>query len=143
MAIFECRPTIGVVGGRLLRRFAGDRGIVGRQINLNNVAFTIAGVTPPGFEGTGQVGSSQDISIPIAWEPQVDVERSMMKGAGVWWLRLVGRLKPGATLAQAQATLENAFQQSALEHRAAGGHGQAVDRATQIVDWSAAGVSAV
>src|SRR6266567_64911 len=101
------------------RRFGGDRGIVGRQINLNNVAFTIAGVTPPGFDGTGQVGSSQEISIPIAWEPQVDVERPLMKGAGVWWLRLVGRLKPGATLAQAQATLENVFQQSALEHRAA------------------------
>ena len=101
------------------RRFGGDRSIVGRQINLNNVAFTITGVTPPGFEGTGQVGSSQDISIPIAWEPQVDVERPMLKGAGVWWLRLVGRLKPGATLAQAQATLENIFQQSALEHREA------------------------
>jgi predicted permease len=42
-----------------------------------------------------------------------------MKGAGVWWLRLMGRLKPGATLEQARATLEGAFQQSVIEHRMA------------------------
>src|SRR5438128_5089883 len=102
-----------------LRRFGGNREVIGRQINLNNVAFTIAGVAPPGFDGTMQVGSSQDVYIPIAWEPQVTGERSMMKGAGVWWLRLIGRLKPGTNLEQARATLENTFQQSVIEHRMA------------------------
>jgi predicted permease len=101
------------------RRFSGDRGVVGKQINLNSVAFTVAGVTPPGFEGTMQVGQAEDISIPISWEPQINGERSQMRGAGVWWLRLMGRLKPGATLEQARATLENAFQQSVIEHRQA------------------------
>jgi predicted permease len=101
------------------RRFNGDRGVVGRQVNLNNVAFTIVGVTPPGFEGTTQVGASQDVSIPIAWEPQVSGDRSGMKGAGIWWLRLMGRLKPGATEEQARATLEGVFQQSAVDHRQA------------------------
>src|SRR5256886_8572711 len=42
-----------------------------------------------------------------------------MKGAGDWWLRLMGRLKPGATIEQARASLDLAFQQSALEHREA------------------------
>src|SRR5882724_637288 len=100
-------------------RFGSDKGIVGHQVNLNNIAFTIVGVTPPGFEGTGQVGSSEDVSIPLAWEPQVAGERSMMRGAGVWWLRLMGRLQPGATLEQAQATLAGVFTQSVLDHRAA------------------------
>jgi predicted permease len=100
-------------------RFGGDREVLGRQVNLNNIAFTIVGVTPPGFEGTGQVGSSRDVSIPLAWEPQVGGERSMMKGAGIWWLRMMGRLQPGVTLEQARAGLESAFQQSVWEHRAA------------------------
>src|SRR5258705_9954184 len=100
-------------------RFSADKGIVGRQVNLNNVAFTIVGVTPPGFEGTGQVGLSQDVSIPLAWEPQVSGERTYLKGAGAWWLRMMGRLKPGGTLEQATASLEGGFQQSVLEHRAA------------------------
>ncbi|PYT06374.1 MAG: hypothetical protein DMF60_09540, partial [Acidobacteria bacterium] len=101
------------------RRFSGDPTIVGTQINVNNIAFTIAGVTPPGFEGTMQVGSSQDVSIPIAWEPQVSAERSRMRGTGTWWLRIMGRLKPGASAEQAQAALEGTFQQTVLEHRAA------------------------
>jgi predicted permease len=103
------------------RRFGGDPGVVGKQINLNNVAFTVVGVTPPGFDGAMQVGSSQDVTIPIAWEPQLNVERerSRMHGAGVWWLRLMGRLKPGATAEQARAELEGVFHQSVVEHRAA------------------------
>jgi predicted permease len=103
------------------QRFGGDPLAIGKQINLNNVAFTIIGVTQPGFEGTMQVGSTQDVTIPIAWEPQlnVDRERSRMYGAGVWWLRLMGRLKPGATAEQARAQLESAFHQSVVEHRSA------------------------
>jgi len=103
------------------RRFSGDPGVVGKQINLNNVAFTVIGVTPPGFDGTGQAGSTQDVTIPIAWEPQiyVDRERSNMNGAGVWWLRIMGRLKPGSTSEQARAQLEGFFHQSVVEHRTA------------------------
>ena len=99
-------------------RFNSDTGIVGKQVNINNVAFTIAGVTPPGFAGASQVGTSQDVSFPIAWEPQINGEQSNLKGEGVWWLRIMGRLKPGATLAQAEASLAGPFQQSVLEHRA-------------------------
>jgi predicted permease len=101
------------------RRFGGDVSVIGRQVNLNNIPFTIIGVTPAGFEGTMQVGSSQDVSVPLAWEPKLSGERSMMRGAGIWWLRLMGRLKPGATLEQARATLEGPFYQSVVEHRAA------------------------
>jgi MacB-like periplasmic core domain/FtsX-like permease family len=54
------------------QRFSGDPAIIGRQINLNNVAFTVIGVTQPGFEGAMQVGSTQDVTIPIAWEPQME-----------------------------------------------------------------------
>ncbi|HKQ91191.1 MAG TPA: ABC transporter permease [Blastocatellia bacterium] len=103
------------------RRFSGDPGVIGKQINLNNVAFTVIGVTPPGFDGTGQAGSTRDVTIPIAWEPQmyVDRERSNMNGAGVWWLLIIGRLKPGATIEQARAQLEGVFHQSVVEHRTA------------------------
>jgi predicted permease len=101
------------------QRFGGDPGVVGKQINLNGVAFTVVGVTPQGFEGAMNVGSTADVSIPITWEPQVNTERSRMAGAGMWWLRLMGRLKPGATAEQAQASLNDVFQQSALEQRAA------------------------
>lgn len=103
------------------KRFNGEAAVVGNQINLNNVSFTVIGVTPPGFDGTMDIGSTQDVTIPLACEPQlfIDRQRSNMSGAGTWWLRLMGRLKPGATAEQAQAQLANAFHQSVSEHRAA------------------------
>src|SRR6266542_1183874 len=103
------------------KRFGDEAKVVGKQINLNNRAFTVIGVTPPGFEGAGQVGDTRDVTIPLALEPQlnVDPQRSQMYGAGGWWLRIMGRLKPGATPGQARAQLEAAFQQSVVEHRAA------------------------
>ncbi|HEX4949173.1 MAG TPA: ABC transporter permease, partial [Blastocatellia bacterium] len=80
------------------KRFGENSAVVGKQINLNNVAFTVVGITPPGFEGTMQVGGTQDVTIPIAWEPplNIDPQRSRLFGAGVWWLRMMGRLQPGA-----------------------------------------------
>jgi predicted permease len=103
------------------KRFSGDAGIVGKRINLNNRAFTIIGVTPPGFDGMGQVGDTRDITIPLALEAALnaDPKDSRNYGAGSWWLRVMGRLQPGAAMAQAQAQLENAFQQSVVEHRTA------------------------
>ncbi|HEX7296877.1 MAG TPA: ABC transporter permease, partial [Pyrinomonadaceae bacterium] len=100
-------------------RFGGERQVVGKSVNLNNRPFTIIGVTPAGFEGVGEVGARVDVTIPLAWEPQTSGPQTMMRGAGIWWLRLMGRLQPGATREQAQASLANAFQQSVAEHRQA------------------------
>jgi len=115
-------PPVAVLSHRYWqKRFGGDAAIVGKQINLNNVPFTVVGVSAKGFEGTMNVGTTLDVSIPLTLEPQLyaDKDRSYLNGAGVWWLRIMGRLKPGVTREQAQAQLENAFLQSVLEHRAA------------------------
>jgi predicted permease len=115
-------PPVAVLSHRYWqKRFGGDAAVVGKQINLNNVPFTVVGVSSKGFDGTMGVGSSQDITVAVTLEPQLrgDSRNSYMSGAGVWWLRIMGRLKPGATREQAQAQLENAFLQSVLEHRAA------------------------
>ena len=115
-------PPVAVLSHRYWqKRFGGDASVVGKQVNLNNVPFTIVGVSAKGFDGAAGVGTSQDISIPVNIEPQLyaDKQRSYMNGAGVWWLRIMGRLKPGVTREQAQAQLENAFLQSVLDHRAA------------------------
>src|SRR5215216_228543 len=76
------------------KRFGGDAAIIGKQINLNNLAFTVVGVSAKGFDGTMGVGTTQDVTIAIAMEPQLyaDKQRSFMSGAGVWWLRVMGRL---------------------------------------------------
>jgi predicted permease len=115
-------PPVAVLSHRYwTKRFGNNPSVVGKQININNVTFTVVGVAARGFDGTMGVGTTQDVTIPVTMEPQlyVDKARSYMNGPGVWWLRIMGRLKPGATAEQAQGQLENAFLQSVFEHRAA------------------------
>ncbi|HEX3229715.1 MAG TPA: ABC transporter permease, partial [Pyrinomonadaceae bacterium] len=91
---------------------------VGRQIKLNKQSFTIIGVTPGTFTGTLQVGYYPAVTVPIACEPLLRGANSRLGSAkepGVWWLDLMGRLKPGATYEQARESLNGAFQAAALE----------------------------
>ena len=93
-------------------RFGANRNVIGQQLQLNQQSFTIIGVTPPAFNGTLQVGYYPSFTIPLAIEPLLKGERSNL--GGVWWLNLMGRLKPEATQQQARESLNGAFQDTAL-----------------------------
>jgi predicted permease len=100
------------------QRFGADQAVVGKQIKLNQTTFTIIGVTPPSFKGTLQVNDYPSISVPIAFESVLlgdNAATASGKKPGVWWLHVMGRLKPGATLEQARDSLNGAFQAQALE----------------------------
>ncbi|HZS04062.1 MAG TPA: ABC transporter permease [Blastocatellia bacterium] len=98
------------------RRFGLDPGVVGRTVTVNNAAFTIIGVTPPEFFGALQIGDSPDFSIPLAMEPRLRPGGgSNLNEPWCWWLRIMGRLKPGVSIGQVSAGLEGIFQQSARE----------------------------
>lgn len=99
-------------------RFGSSRDVIGQQLMLNKQSFTIIGVTPPDFTGTLQVNYQPAVTIPLAVEPLLMGERSLLGSGnkpGVWWINLMGRLKPGATNEQARESLNNAFQSAALE----------------------------
>ena len=92
--------------------------VLGQEITINQKPFTIIGVTPPGFVGALQVDSRPDISVPLSFEPMLMGERTGMATAerpAIWWVHLMGRLKPGATLEQARESLNGTFQAMALD----------------------------
>jgi predicted permease len=98
--------------------FSANPAVIGQQIKLNKQSLTIIGVTPPAFTGALQVGYQPAVTVPIACEPLLMGQDSRMGKAaqpGVWWLDLMGRLKPGATHEQARESLNGAFQAAALE----------------------------
>ncbi|HZZ37988.1 MAG TPA: ABC transporter permease [Acidobacteriaceae bacterium] len=78
------------------RQFAGDPGIVGREIDLNGRPVTVVGVLPQSFDfgAAFSPGSKTDLFVPLV----LDDER-------MWGniVTMMGRLKPGVTLGQAQA----------------------------------------
>jgi len=99
-------------------RFGGSSAVIGQPLKLNKQTFTIIGVTPPAFTGTLQVDYHPALTIPLAIEPLLRGEQSRLGTAnqpGVWWLDLMGRLKPGATYQQARDSLNGTFQAAALE----------------------------
>lgn len=99
-------------------RFASDPNVVGQQIKLNNIAFTIIGVTPPAFTGTLQVSENPNVTVPLNFEPNLLGARSALvnkDNRNIWWIHSMGRLKPGATFEQARDSLNGAFQAAALE----------------------------
>ena len=84
------------------RRFGADAAAVGRSVTINRLSFTVVGVAPAGFRGV-EVGSQIDVWIPLAMERTL---RSRFDSEGFDTLNLVGRLKPGVTLSQAQAEID-------------------------------------
>jgi predicted permease len=99
-------------------RFGGNPAVIGQSFKLNKQSFTIIGVTPPAFNGTLQVDYRPVVTVPLACEPLLQGERSRLgtpKQPGVWWLNVMGRLKPGTTHERARDSLNSAFQSAALE----------------------------
>ncbi|HWN99930.1 MAG TPA: ABC transporter permease, partial [Blastocatellia bacterium] len=107
---------VAVITHRYWQRWFGKGPeVVGKKVIVNNVPLTIVGVTPPEFFGALQVGESPDFSIPFAMQPLLSPGESEMVKPWLWWVQIMGRLKPGGTAEQAVASLEGIFQQSAQE----------------------------
>jgi predicted permease len=93
-------------------RFGANPAVIGQTLKLNKQTFTIIGVTPPAFTGTLQVDYHPAVTVPLNQEPLLRGESRMKV---VWWLNLMGRLKPGASYEQARDSLNGTFQAAALE----------------------------
>ena len=102
------------------RRFGGDPSVLGRILHVNRIAVPIVGVTAQGFDGTMQAGESPDLSVPLAQHLRFQPDRVSRTQPWYWWIRVMGRLAPGATPPQAAAALEPAFQAAAREGWLAG-----------------------
>jgi len=90
------------------RHLAADPGVVGRSITLNGYPFTIIGVTPPEFFGD-VVGTATDLWIPLMMQRQLNLGRDFLEHWDVMWLLLMGRLKPGVSVAQARGSIGSLF----------------------------------
>jgi putative ABC transport system permease protein len=101
-------PSVAVLGfGLWTARFGADPAIVGRTIRLDDAPFTVVGVMPRGFAFPDP---DDRLWVPIAMSPQ------QLQNHGSHFLRVVGRLKPGVTLAQAQSELDTIAARLTRQH---------------------------
>jgi putative ABC transport system permease protein len=89
-----------------LRRFGEDRGIVGKQIHLNGESYTVVGVLPAGIEDRGV----PDLVVPLSFKPD------QLTNYENHFLLVMGRLKPGISIEQAQADMNVVQKQVAAAH---------------------------
>ena len=102
--------------------FGGSLDVVGRTIELNSVPFTIVGVTEQRFTGITP-GSDYDAWVPLSEGQKINPQQRILDPLGAhdrqhdpafWWLAIVGRLKPGVPVAQAQAVVSGIFRNEML-----------------------------
>jgi predicted permease len=91
-----------------------DPSVVGQTFVLNGTNFTVVGITPQEFFGV-RVRRPPDFWVPLAFHPQVELRKSFLDDNNVSFLMLLGRLKPGVLLAQAQAGVNLQLQQFLTE----------------------------
>lgn len=86
-------PAVVITNGLWRSRFGSDPNVVGRAINLNGTSYTVIGVMAPFYVPDLPMG---DMLLPMQADPNSDNQGNDLFGAA--------RLKPGVTLAQAQAS---------------------------------------
>jgi predicted permease len=101
------------------RRFAGDASAINRVVSINGQQVTIIGVTPQDFSGIQRLGSDPpDVTVPLAFDavfnppsplPDGKPQIPRMNQPTYWWLQMIGRLKPGASIEQARANFTTVF----------------------------------
>jgi predicted permease len=92
-------------------RFAGDRAILGKNVVVNGHNFTLVGVAQKGFDGL-DFGRPSQIFVPIMMRPQLMPELNEQfdfHNRRTRWVNVFGRLKPGISREQAQASLQPYF----------------------------------
>jgi putative ABC transport system permease protein len=90
------------------RVFGGARDVIGRAVQLNGEPYNVVGVAPAGFG----LASKVDAWMPMAFKP----DETANDARGGHYINVVGRLKPGVTVAQARAELEVIASQLAIQY---------------------------
>jgi predicted permease len=79
------------------QQYNSDPSVIGSTFIVEGHPFTIAGIAPPGFFGETLRSSPPELWLPLQQEPLVNGGNSLLKQSISAWLRVIGRLKPGAS----------------------------------------------
>jgi len=110
-------PVVVLSYGCWQKRFGSDPAIIGRSVSLNNVAFTVVGVAAKGFIGT-EVAYAPEMWVPMMMGPVMEPGSKWLEQRDSDNLFVVGRLKPGVTKKQAEASLKAVTLEMGKEHPA-------------------------
>ena len=111
----DANPVAVISYGFWQARFAGASNVIGRKLRLLKTTYTVIGVTPPEFHGE-TVGANPEVFVPLSMQSEILPGRDYLTPetnhfSKTEWLQVIGRLKPGVSLAQAKAAIDVEFHQ--------------------------------
>jgi predicted permease len=93
-------PPVAMLSYRAWQQqYNSDPSVVGSTFIVEGHPFTIAGIAPPGFFGETLRSNPPELWLPLQQEPLVSGQNSLLEQSISGWLRVIGRLKPGASTA--------------------------------------------
>jgi predicted permease len=93
-------PPVAVISYRIWQAtYGGDPKVVGSTFVVEDHAFTVIGISPPGFFGETLRSDPPDLWLPLQQEPMVDGGGALLHQSISAWLRVIGRLRQGASIA--------------------------------------------
>jgi predicted permease len=105
-------PPVAVLSHRAWQtRYGSDSSVVGGSFIVEGHPFTVIGVAPPGFFGETLRSDPPDIWIPLQQELMIDGEGALVHRPISAWLRMIGRLRPGASINGMAARLTGVLRQ--------------------------------
>ena len=108
-------PPAAVISNRYWQKeLNSDPSVVGRNFIINGTNFTVVGIMPQEFFGE-RVRRPPDFWLPLAFQPQIELRESFLKQEQAYWLMLMGRLKPGVSMEQAESNVNLALRQFLTE----------------------------
>ncbi|HEV2419211.1 MAG TPA: ABC transporter permease, partial [Terriglobia bacterium] len=105
-------PPVAVLSYRAWKaQYGGDPKVLGSTFIVAGHPFTVIGVAPPGFFGETLRSDPPDLWLPLQQEPMVDGATALLRQSMSAWLRVIGRLKPGASINGMSAHLTGVLRQ--------------------------------
>ena len=103
-------PFVVLSHGYWMRRFAGNPSILNQTIRINDHPMTVVGVAAPGFYGLN-FSNPAEVFVPVTMKAAMTPTFDGLQDQRYAWLIVAGRLKPGVSVAQAEAGLNVAYRQ--------------------------------
>jgi predicted permease len=104
-------PVVVISHHTWQNEFGADRTVVGSTVVIEGHPFVVVGITPPGFFSETLRATPPDLWIPIQHEPLLTNGGGLLRQPTAAWLRLIARLKPGASIEAVGPRLTAVLQQ--------------------------------
>jgi predicted permease len=108
-------PPVAMMSFRTWQqKFGKDPSVVGAGFVINGQAFTVIGITPPGFFGDRVQSNPPAFFMPLNVEPLISPTGTILEEASLDWLDLIGRINPDANTAAMETQMQGQLKQFLL-----------------------------